>query len=96
MSEYEKAWDEFSGCSNREVSEWPGPEQCLYGGGRGGSLRERGSEEVSLDNYFWKFGHDEKAGDSANEWRQGGMGKQEEVFNFFVWFCLFFKIEKSL
>lgn len=34
-------------------------------GVRGGSLRDGGSEEVSLDIYFWESGHDEKAGDRA-------------------------------
>lgn len=52
--------------TGRLVSDLAQSSVCVVGAG-GGSLRERGSEEESLDNYFWKFGHDEKAGDRANE-----------------------------
>lgn len=53
--------------TGRLVSDLAQSSVCMVGAGEGGSLRERGSEEVSLDNYFWKFRHDEKAGDRANE-----------------------------
>lgn len=56
------------------------------------SLRRGRSEEVervSLDNYFWKFDHKEKAQDRAvRDQRRKRRGRQEEVFRLFVLFCL--------